>query len=94
MGNQAKRRFLGLKTGEVSLVDEGAVEEPFHVVKNKAQGEKDMTTAAAQATDNDDAARVPVEAEGGGEAVAKAPEHVQAIVSDIAKVVTSKSADA
>ncbi len=93
MANKAKRRFVGLDTGEVSLVDDAAVEVDFAVIKNQGpQGEAEMTTAAAAAT-TEPPVTVPVDIEGSGEAVAKAMEHVRGIVDDIKSIVTAKAAD-
>lgn len=78
MTTKAKRRFIALEPKEVSLVDAGAVEEPFHVLKN--QGDKDMATAA-------DTTSVPVQvADDSSEHVAKALEHVKGIVAEISSI--------
>jgi len=87
MPKKAKRRFVGLDTGEVSLVDTPANEVEFLVTKN--QEDEDMGAQAAQT--NDDAVRVPVEV-GDGEAVAKAMEHVNGIVANIMTMVAQKNA--
>lgn len=83
MPKQAKRRFVGLDTKEVSLVDTPANEVEFLVTK--AQEDEEMGAQAAQTT-NSDAVRVPVEVDG-GESVAKAMEHVNGIVGNIMKLV-------
>lgn len=88
MPKKAKRRFVGLDTEEVSLVDTPANEVEFLVTKN--QEDEDMGAQAAQTT-NDDAVRVPVEVEG-GEAVAKALEHVNGIVDKISTMVQASKA--
>lgn len=85
---EAKRRFTKLDTGEVSLVDTPAVKE-FAVVKNDDNPEdNDMTVEATKETATGDAESVQVDVDG-GEAVAKALEHVNAIVGRIENIVKS-----
>lgn len=86
MPKKATRRFVGLDTEEVSLVDAPANEVEFLVTKNQ----EDRMVQAAQ-TNASGAERVPVEV-GDGEAVAKAMEHVNGIVANIMEMVTQKSA--
>ena len=81
-----KRRFVKLKTKEVSLVDTPAIEVEFAVIKNDDTEDDDMA-GAASATEQttDDAQRVPVEVDG-GEAVVDALKHVNAIVERIENI--------
>lgn len=88
MPKQAKRRFVGLDTDEVSLVDTPANEVEFLVTKN--QEDEEMGAAQAAQTTNDSPVRVPVEVSD-GEAVAKAMEHVNGIVGNIMKLVAKNA---
>jgi len=86
MPKEAKRRFVGLETDEVSLVDAPANEVEFLVVKN--QEDPSMSATATKK----EAVRVPLEViEGeGGDAVAKALEHVSGIVDKISSLVNTR----
>jgi hypothetical protein len=57
MATKAKRKFLALNVGEVSLVDEPANETPIAVMKRKEQ--EDMSTPAAATNKNTPAADQP-----------------------------------
>jgi hypothetical protein len=57
MATKAKRKFLALNVGEVSLVDEPANETPIAVMKRKEQ--EDMSTPAAATTKTTPAADQP-----------------------------------
>lgn len=84
MPKQAKRRFVGLDTEEVSLVDSPANEVEFLVVKNTEDPSMSATAAAKKQ-------RVQVEAteddETNSSDVAKALEHVNGIVDKITALV-------
>lgn len=87
MPSVPKRRFLKLKTGEVSLVDSPANEIEFLVTKNleeNVMGEQHGSVSA-------DAERVEVEQTGGESDVASVLKHVNAIVENIASVVKAQS---
>lgn len=81
MPSVPKRRFLKLKTGEVSLVDSPANEVEFLVTKNleeNVMGEQHGSGAEAE--------RVEVEAGSGESDVAEVMKHVNAIVTNIATI--------
>jgi hypothetical protein len=86
MPKDAKRRFVGLDTQEVSLVDSPANEVEFLVVKNDTEDQKMSATAAA---------KKQREAEGDdtdeSSDVSKALAHVDGIVAKITQLVTNKS---
>lgn len=87
MPSVPKRRFLKLKTGEVSLVDSPANEIEFLVTKNleeNVMGEQHGSVSA-------DAERVEVEQTGGESDVASVLKHVNAIVENIANVVKAQA---
>jgi hypothetical protein len=86
MPKQAKRRFVGLDTQEVSLVDTPANEVDFLVIKNQ-EGLSMGATAAKKATE---AVELEV-AEGGDANVAKAMAHVNDIVTKITGLVSVES---
>lgn len=82
MPKDAKRRFVGLDTQEVSLVDSPANEVEFLVVKNDTEDQRMSATAKKQR-----------EAEGGDDNdessdVSKALAHVDGIVAKITQLVT------
>lgn len=89
MPKEPKRRFDSLDTDEVSLVDTPANESPFLVTKNQ---ENNMSTKN-QNTNGEEGVRVPVEIEGGSDAVTKAMEHVNSIVDNIANLVKKNNSD-
>jgi hypothetical protein len=81
MPKQAKRRFVGLDTEEVSLVDTPANEVEFLVVKNTE--DPSMGATAKKEV-------VPVETETDSGDVTKALAHVNGIVEKIAGIVGTK----
>jgi len=83
MPKQAKRRFVGLSTEEVSLVDAPANEVEFLIVKNQEDPSMGATAEKKEAV------RVPLEVEG-EDSVTKALEHVNGIVDKIAGLVSTK----
>lgn len=90
MPSVPKRRFLKLKTGEVSLVDSPANEVEFLVTKNleeNVMGEQHGSVSA-------DAERVEVEQTGGASDVADVLKHVNGIVESIAAVVKAQAPQA
>lgn len=88
MPKSAKRRFVGLTTEEVSLVDAPANQVEFLVKKQEAEG---MGANAASAAVNKEP--VNVQTDVGNAEVAKALEHVNGIVAKITQIVTRKDAD-
>lgn len=100
MGNKAKQRFVELDVNEVSLVDNGANEQEFVVIKNltteevgemaddnvkKNQGEEDTQSGTSPE-------RVPVEVEkGNNEAVEAAMAQVTEMIGNISKAVEAAS---
>ncbi len=88
MPTQAKRRFLKLNVGEVSLVDSPANEVEFLVTKNleeNVMGEQHQNAAE----------RVEIEQAAGGESeVASVLKHVSTIVENIAKAVKAEGGQA
>lgn len=83
MPKQAKRRFVGLNTEEVSLVDSPANEVDFLVIKNQ---EKPRMAGQAQ-----EKATLAIDVEDDGDTnVVKALEHVNSIVSKIGGIVGTK----
>lgn len=90
MPSVPKRRFLKLKTGEVSLVDSPANEVEFLVTKNLEEN----VMGEQQGTVGTDAERVEVEQSGGESDVASVLKHVNAIVENIATVVKAQAPQA
>lgn len=82
MPKEAKRRFVGLDTEEVSLVDTPANEVEFLVVKNTEDPSMGATAKVEKEV-------VPVEVDG-DENVTKALAHVSGIVEKIAGMVETK----
>jgi hypothetical protein len=76
-----------LDVDETSLVDSPANESEFLVLKNTEDSEMGAEAAAkTESTETTEAERIQVEVPEGGEQVAKALEHVNAIVDNVAKM--------
>lgn len=90
MPKQAKRKFLALDVGEVSLVDEPANESPIAVMKRKEQ--EDMSTPAKATNKNAPAAEsgapqnpAPVQKSADDEGTERVPVEVDSDNSDVLK---------
>lgn len=86
MPKSPKRRFVGLDTQEVSLVDSPANEVEFLVVKNTEDQSMSATAAAKKQREVE-----TVEDDDVSSDVSKALAHVDGIVAKIATLVTAKS---
>jgi len=100
MGNKAKQRFVELDVNEVSLVDNGANEQEFVVIKNltteevgeMADDNVKKNAGEENAQKDTSPERVPVEVQKSNDAaIVAAMEQVSAMIGNISKVAESAS---